>query len=315
VTSLLASIVIPCYNAEMFIGEAIESALWQSYPHKEVIVIDDGSTDNSLEVIRAFGDLIRWETGPNRGGCVARNRGLELARGEIIQFHDADDVLHPQKLARQIPLMAAGVADIVYSDWFIVPASHPEAGLRSISLLGDPVIFALQKSVQTPAPLHWKERLLTVGGFREGLPCAQEYDLHLRLACAGASFYHLAHCLYTNRRIEGTVSSNPRRMLTQMGEIVLRTFRYLEVNGHMNESRREAFAATLASQGRSCLNHGFKEMAAERFSEAKRCHPSGGLSGAYQPWTLAVRRIIGAEAAERLVNAKRLMCGQARWRP
>ena len=78
----LVSIIIPCYNAEKYVGEAIESALAQTYPNKEVIVIDDGSTDGSLQVIKSFGHRIRWETGPNRGGSAARNRGIELARGE-----------------------------------------------------------------------------------------------------------------------------------------------------------------------------------------------------------------------------------------
>ncbi len=76
----LVSILIPCYNAERWIGQAIESALGQTWPNKEVIVVDDGSTDGSLEVIKSFGDRIKWETGPNRGGNVARNRLLELSR-------------------------------------------------------------------------------------------------------------------------------------------------------------------------------------------------------------------------------------------
>ena len=74
VTTPLISIVIPCYNAERYVGEAIRSALSQTYPNVEIIVIDDGSTDGSLDVIRSFGGAIRWETGPNRGGCAARNR-------------------------------------------------------------------------------------------------------------------------------------------------------------------------------------------------------------------------------------------------
>ena len=79
---MLVSILIPCFNAKRFVHEAIESALRQTWPEKEVIVVDDGSQDGSLEVIKNFGDSIRWETGPNRGGNVARNRLLELAKGE-----------------------------------------------------------------------------------------------------------------------------------------------------------------------------------------------------------------------------------------
>lgn len=75
------SIVIPCYNAEAYIAESIDSALGQTYPNCEVIVIDDGSTDGSLEVIKSFGNRIRWRYGPNEGGCAARNRGVKVSRG------------------------------------------------------------------------------------------------------------------------------------------------------------------------------------------------------------------------------------------
>ncbi len=85
---MLISILIPCFKAERWIAQAIESALAQTWPEKEVIVVDDGSTDGSLEVIKSFGDRIRWETGPNRGGNAARNRLLELARGEWLQYLD-----------------------------------------------------------------------------------------------------------------------------------------------------------------------------------------------------------------------------------
>lgn len=102
----LVSIIIPCYNAENYVAEAIQSALDQIYPNCEIIVIDDGSTDGSLEVIKSFGDKIRWETGPNRGGCGARNRGLELAKGEWIQFLDADDLIEQNKIAVQMKLAA-----------------------------------------------------------------------------------------------------------------------------------------------------------------------------------------------------------------
>src|SRR5678815_984429 len=98
----LVSILIPCYNAERWIRQCIESALDQTYPNKEVIVVDDGSKDASLEVIKSFGDRIRWETGPNRGGNAARNRLLQLAKGEWLQYLDADDYLLPEKISRQM---------------------------------------------------------------------------------------------------------------------------------------------------------------------------------------------------------------------
>src|SRR5689334_7017183 len=109
------SILIPCYNAEKWVGHAIESALAQTWPNKEVIVVDDGSTDGSLEVIKSFEDRIKWETGPNRGGNVARNRVLALSRGEWIQYLDADDYLLPNKIAEQLADLGSKGADVVYS--------------------------------------------------------------------------------------------------------------------------------------------------------------------------------------------------------
>lgn len=95
---LMVSVIIPCYNAERWVAEAIQSCLDQTYSPIEVIVIDDGATDRSLEVIKSFGQRIRWETGPNRGGNCARNRGLALSKGQYVQFLDADDYLLPEKL-------------------------------------------------------------------------------------------------------------------------------------------------------------------------------------------------------------------------
>ena len=102
---MLISILIPCFKAERWIAQAIESALAQTWPEKEVIVVDDGSTDGSLEVIKSFGDRIRWETGPNRGGNAARNRLLELARGEWLQYLDADDYLLSNKVTEQMEFL------------------------------------------------------------------------------------------------------------------------------------------------------------------------------------------------------------------
>ena len=116
----LVSIIIPCYNAENYVAEAIQAALDQTYPNCEVIVIDDGSTDRGINVIESFGDRIRWETGPNRGGSVARNRGLDIAKGEWIQFLDADDLISKNKISSQIQSLVGvsskhvSVSNVVY---------------------------------------------------------------------------------------------------------------------------------------------------------------------------------------------------------
>lgn len=100
--SPLVSIIIPCYNCEEFIVETVRSALSQTYSNCEIIVIDDGSTDNSLEVIKTFGRRVFFTATENRGGPSARNTGLDLAKGEYIQFLDADDLISPNKIESQL---------------------------------------------------------------------------------------------------------------------------------------------------------------------------------------------------------------------
>jgi len=112
VTSPTISIVIPCYNKQAYVRAAIESALAQTHTC-QVVVVDDGSTDGSLAEIRAFDGRITWETGPNRGGSAARNRGLELATGDWIQFLDADDILPADKIAAQLAALDGAPEDTV----------------------------------------------------------------------------------------------------------------------------------------------------------------------------------------------------------
>jgi glycosyltransferase involved in cell wall biosynthesis len=105
----LVSILIPAYNAERWIAETIRSALGQTWPNKEIIVVDDGSTDQTLRKARQFeSNEVRVVTQPNQGAAAARNTAFSLSRGDYIQWLDADDLLSPDKVAHQ--MQAAGQA-------------------------------------------------------------------------------------------------------------------------------------------------------------------------------------------------------------
>jgi len=108
----LVSILIPAYNAEPWIEETIRSALGQTWPNKDIIVVDDGSTDGTLTVIRRFeSNGIRVVTQANQGAAVARNVALSLAQGDYIQWLDADDVLDLHKIERQLRKIETGFTE------------------------------------------------------------------------------------------------------------------------------------------------------------------------------------------------------------
>jgi glycosyltransferase involved in cell wall biosynthesis len=103
----LVSILIPAHNASPWLADTLRSALAQTWPQLEIIVIDDGSTDDTLAVARSFAcPQLRVVTQPNRGASAARNHALRLACGDYIQFLDADDLLAPDKIARQLERLA-----------------------------------------------------------------------------------------------------------------------------------------------------------------------------------------------------------------
>lgn len=103
----LVSCIVPVFNGERFLGEALDSIFAQNHRPIEVIVVDDGSTDRTKSVVEAYAGRLIYFKQQNAGPAAARNRGIELARGEFIAFLDADDFWHPEKLARQLACFTA----------------------------------------------------------------------------------------------------------------------------------------------------------------------------------------------------------------
>ena len=108
------SVIIPTYNRLQFLHRTLESVQARRFTNFEVIVIDDGSVDRSLEVIRSFGKRVRWESSHNSNGCVARNRGFAISSGEYVQWFDADDLLAWGKIAAQMRVADENPMSIAY---------------------------------------------------------------------------------------------------------------------------------------------------------------------------------------------------------
>lgn len=118
------SVIIPAYNAAVTIAEAIDSALAQTLPPLEIIVVNDGSTDSTAQILDRYGDRIRVISQPNAGLSCARNAALRIARGEYIAFLDADDIWAPQMLARTVPFLdAEPECALVFTDLALIDSN------------------------------------------------------------------------------------------------------------------------------------------------------------------------------------------------
>jgi len=125
-TNDLVSILIPCYNSEKWLGETIKSVLSQTWQNIEVIIVDDGSTDNSLSIAKSFAsNKVKVITQDNQGASSARNRALKEAQGDFIQYLDADDLLAPNKIESQIKIIQQNNYDFIIAGAWARFYAHP----------------------------------------------------------------------------------------------------------------------------------------------------------------------------------------------
>lgn len=186
----LISIIIPCFNAEPFIGATIESVLAQTWRNLEIIVIDDGSTDGSWSAIQRFRESVFAIRQKRGGACRARNRGAEIASGQLLMFLDADDLLGPSALTHLVDAVSdnAGIGscqwmrlEYVYGDW-IDRNSNVSLYPPSDDYLAD----WLTGWFIPPCALLWtREAFHSTGGWDEELHANQDGDLVIRALLNG----------------------------------------------------------------------------------------------------------------------------------
>ena len=288
-------------------GECIDSALGQSWPNLEVVVIDDGSSDSSRDVIASYGDRVRHEFGPNRGGAAARNRGLELASGDWIQFLDADDVLLPGciesklRMANQLGEKVVPCCKIEYFPYISRRGENPgpacwnydEHDLDTIIVSGAP---------QTSAPLHHRHHLVAVGGFRESLRQAQDFDLHLRLAAQhGLSFRSNSEVGVRIRPHHESVSRSAGwRMHAAIADTLLHSAEILRGKGELTNARRVAIARRASLYAKKTAKEGAVSEGTALAERARKLSPEWYKTAYPNPLSAAMVRVMGFSIFERL---------------
>ncbi len=240
------SILIPVRNCEAWVGSAIRSALGQTWPNREVIVADDGSSDESLAVIRGFGSALRCESGRYGGQNRARNRLLELARGEWLTFLDADDELAPDAIEQKMPL--ADRADVIYGSMEVAEFSGDKkigSQFRPAVVPEDLWVSALKWQLpNTSATSFRRDAIKGAGGWPVEVANCTDYALYFRLLFANARFEAApsARSLYRQWSPAQAVHLDPLRMVRTKLDLLWRVGAELQQRGLMSAARREAWA-------------------------------------------------------------------------
>jgi glycosyltransferase involved in cell wall biosynthesis len=307
----LVSILIPCYNAEQWVGIAIESCLKQTYPHAEIIVVDDGSSDQSVEIIKSYQDKIHWESAPHQGGNRTRNRLLELSKGNWIQYLDADDYLQPGKIAAQMQALSElNDTDVVYGPTIKAHHRNDQIELEEIPIPPphDPwILLATWHLPQTGSPLWKKKAILNVNGWDESFPCCQEHELYSRLLIADKKFTYTddSGSVYRQWSDETICRKDLGKVHHYQTIVRERIYEHLSSNGELTPERLDGICQGHFETARLMWSYA-PDKAAALSKIITRLNPSFIPKGpAAPPLYRKVFRTFGFATAEKVAGMKR----------
>lgn len=294
------SVIIPTYNRADLLAEAIDSVLGQSFQDFELLAVDDGSTDNTAELVASYGPPVRYIYQENRGQGAARNAGLQTARGEYVAFLDSDDLWEPKKLALQVATLdEKRECSLVYSDAYFFDGKTRQRQYL-FSRLCRPYEGHVAREllhcnfIASPTPLLRRSVFELVGGFDERRPqLGEDWDLWLRVA-AQAPIALVPEVLAGYRQHEVTTINSYSPLIIHdksMSVIARAAERSPTLYGQW---RNEAAAQLCIRTGRMLVSHGDIPTARRLFAQATSYKRTLGL--AYLLWATCL-------AGERPVRA------------
>lgn len=183
----LVSVIIPAYNMADYTVLTVESVLKQTYPHVEVLVIDDGSKDDTAAKLLPFGEKIQYHHQLNGGACSARNYGIRLAKGEILAFVDCDDLYHPEKIAVGVNYFQQNPdVGLLHTAVRLVDGQGAEIRTKHLSITEQPKMIHQQlvqgNFIHNPTVMVRRACFDTVDGFDEALFPPADWDMWLRIS-------------------------------------------------------------------------------------------------------------------------------------
>jgi len=216
---MTVSVIIPTYNKAPYIRQAVDSALAQTYKDLEIIVVDDGSTDETVSILKSYVDAgqITYIYQDNQGPSKARNAGLKLARGRYIKFLDSDDFLFPEQIEKQFRDIEQEPEAISISDSLLLKLNgiSEHRPVHLVSKERQLASFIESNRGVIHAFLVPKSLLDRVGGFDVTLTCSEDTDLWIRILGVGAYMKHLPFVGCCYRMLKTGISDNTENMFFQ----------------------------------------------------------------------------------------------------
>lgn len=182
----MISVIIPCFNSEEYIARAIESVLKQTYTNYEIILVNNNSSDNTLNILESYAKkdpaIFQVFNEYKTGAPAARNKGLSAAKGDWIQFLDADDELLPDKLKDQVAIIDSSAADVIVGNCYLYKNTKSKTSIKTRDIETDVWKGLLQSKLGITSANLWRKRaLLAIDGWNETRSSSQEYDLLFRI--------------------------------------------------------------------------------------------------------------------------------------
>lgn len=269
------SIVIPAFNCENYIRECIESALKQNGIEKEVIVVDDGSTDRTPEILKGFSEIVSIHQN-NQGAPSARNKGLSIARGEYVKFLDGDDYLEEGVLSKQVEYYKTlEPNEIPYGHHFVF--YQRSIRLKKLIVREQTTQYEtelsglIDRNIFTSLPLYKKSALDDVNGFDLNLSSSQEWNLNIKLATLGYKFIYKNHLCYHQRVHESLfrISNKRKNPQTELNNLYI-TYNKISEIANCNVLVKAAWARRIWTIGRIFAYQRDKKYSTEFFQRAIR---------------------------------------------
>ncbi|MGH9411930.1 MAG: glycosyltransferase family 2 protein [Vicinamibacterales bacterium] len=286
----LVSVIMPAYNAAAYIQDALWSALGQTFRDLEVVVVDDGSHDGTIAIVRdlAAGDSrVRLIEQHNGGVATARNAALRVARGEFLALLDSDDVWAPTFLEAQLQVFRDAKVDIVTGNAFEIDGprdGHPSRPYPDPR--PDPVLATILADTEAIfiMSVFRREVIERIGLFDESMRSNEDYDFWLRAAAAGATFTRNAQPLGAYRRRRDSLSASEVRMLSG----ILTVYRKLRPSildrpselALLDRQIDRFETELLRAEARAAIEMGDRRAAAARLAELRQRRPSVSLAAA-----------------------------------